>query len=162
SRASSAAPRSSGAPRTRRRSGRTARRLHPSRATSAGSTRRTSSSTTGSPARSRICACSRRRRSTGSTRTRACRGTARSSAGTGRIVHAVRRGEMAVRKEVPFGLYYGTVDATPLFVMLAARYFEQPRDLEHLRRLWPHIERALTWIDQYGDQDGDGFVEYSR
>jgi len=80
----------------------------------------------------------------------------------GKIVHEVRRGEMAVRKEVPFGLYYGTVDATPLFVMLAARYFEQTRDLEHLRRLWPHIERALTWIDQYGDQDGDGFVEYSR
>src|SRR5690606_33244483 len=43
----------------------------------------------------------------------------------GKIVHEVRRGEMAARKEVPFGLYYGTIDATPLFVMLAARYFEQ-------------------------------------
>jgi glycogen debranching enzyme len=80
----------------------------------------------------------------------------------GKIVHEVRRGEMAAKKEVPFGLYYGTIDATPLFVMLAARYFEQTGDLEHLRKLWPHIERALAWIDEYGDQDGDGFVEYSR
>jgi len=80
----------------------------------------------------------------------------------GKIVHEVRRGEMAACHEVPFGLYYGTIDATPLFVMLAARYFEQTRDLEHLRTLWPHIERALAWIDEYGDQDGDGFVEYCR
>src|SRR5690606_35741708 len=70
--------------------------------------------------------------------------------------------EMAACHEVPFGLYYGTIDATPLFVMLAARYFEQTRDLEHLRTLWPHIERALAWIDEYGDQDGDGFDEYCR
>jgi len=80
----------------------------------------------------------------------------------GKIVHEVRRGEMAARQEVPFGLYYGTIDATPLFVMLAARYFEQTGDIEHLRTLWPHIERALAWIDEYGDQDGDGFVEYCR
>ncbi|HEX7082305.1 MAG TPA: amylo-alpha-1,6-glucosidase [Gammaproteobacteria bacterium] len=78
----------------------------------------------------------------------------------GKIVHEVRRGEMAALKEVPFGLYYGTVDATPLFVMLASRYFDQTGDLEYLRRLWPHIERALDWIDRYGDKDEDGFVEY--
>src|SRR5690606_28672209 len=80
----------------------------------------------------------------------------------GKVVHEVRGGEVAACHEVPFGLYYGTSDATPLFVMLAARYFEQTRDLEHLRTLWPHIERALAWIDEYGDQDGDGFVEYCR
>ena len=80
----------------------------------------------------------------------------------GKIVHEVRRGEMAALKEVPFGLYYGTIDATPLFVMLAARYFDQTRDVEHLRTIWPHVERALAWIDEYGDPDGDGFVEYCR
>ena len=80
----------------------------------------------------------------------------------GKIVHEVRRGEMAALKEVPFGLYYGTVDATPLYVMLAARYFEQTGDLDHIRQLWPHVERALQWIDEYGDKDGDGFVEYRR
>jgi glycogen debranching enzyme len=80
----------------------------------------------------------------------------------GKIVHEVRRGEMAAMKEVPFGLYYGTVDATPLFVMLAARHFDQTGDLEHLRELWPHIERAIDWIDEHGDKDGDGFVEYLR
>lgn len=80
----------------------------------------------------------------------------------GKIVHEVRNGEMAALKEVPFGLYYGTVDATPLFVMLAARYFDQTGDIEHLRELWPRIERALTWIDEHGDKDDDGFVEYLR
>src|SRR5690606_23531584 len=69
----------------------------------------------------------------------------------GKIVHEVRRGEMAALKEVPFGLYYGTVDATPLFVMLAARYFDQTGDVAYARQLWPHVERALQWIDEYGD-----------
>lgn len=80
----------------------------------------------------------------------------------GKIVHEVRRGEMAALKEVPFGLYYGTVDATPLFVMLAGRYFDQTGDIDHLRQLWPHVERALAWIDEYGDKNGDGFVDYLR
>ena len=80
----------------------------------------------------------------------------------GKIVHEVRHGEMAALGEVPFGCYYGTVDATPLFVMLAGRYFDHTGDLDYIRSLWPHIERALTWIDEYGDKDGDGFVEYLR
>ncbi|MFS8606484.1 MAG: amylo-alpha-1,6-glucosidase [Gammaproteobacteria bacterium] len=80
----------------------------------------------------------------------------------GKIVHEVRRGEMAALKEVPFGLYYGTVDATPLFVMLAARYYDQTGDVDHIRDLWPHVERAIRWIDEYGDKNGDGFVEYLR
>lgn len=80
----------------------------------------------------------------------------------GKIVHEMRRGELAALGEVPFGKYYGTVDATPLFVMLAGAYYERTGDVAFMQSLWPHIERALGWIDQYGDQDGDGFVEYAR
>jgi glycogen debranching enzyme len=54
------------------------------------------------------------------------------------------------------------VDSTPLFVLLAARYFERTGDEQTIRRLWPNIEAALAWIDRYGDRDGDGFVEYYR
>jgi glycogen debranching enzyme len=78
----------------------------------------------------------------------------------GKILHEARHGEMAVLGEVPFRRYYGTVDATPLFVMLAGAYLERTDDLDTVRRLWPHIEAALEWIDRYGDRDGDGFVEY--
>lgn len=80
----------------------------------------------------------------------------------GKILHEVRRGEMANLGEVPFQRYYGSVDSTPLFVMLAAAYYERTGDLALVRELWPAIEAALRWIDQYGDGDGDGFVEYQR
>ena len=80
----------------------------------------------------------------------------------GKILHEMRRSEMAVLGEVPFGRYYGSVDATPLFIMLAGAYFDRTGDLPFLKTLWPHIERALLWINKYGDVDGDGFVEYSR
>jgi glycogen debranching enzyme len=80
----------------------------------------------------------------------------------GKILHEMRDGEMAHLREVPFARYYGSVDATPLFVMLAGEYFERTGDLETLRGLWPHVEAALNWIDTYGDPDGDGFVEYQR
>ncbi|HET9408348.1 MAG TPA: glycogen debranching N-terminal domain-containing protein [Candidatus Sulfotelmatobacter sp.] len=80
----------------------------------------------------------------------------------GKILHEMRRGEMATLGEVPFGRYYGSVDATPLFVMLAGAYFQRTGDRALLERLWPHILRALKWIDDYGDVDGDGFVEYAR
>ena len=80
----------------------------------------------------------------------------------GKILHETRACEMAVLGEVPFGHYYGSVDSTPLFVLLAARYFERCGDAETIRALWPNIEAALNWIDTYGDQDGDGFVEYYR
>jgi len=85
-----------------------------------------------------------------------------SDAEPGKILHEMRRGEMAALREVPFGLYYGSVDSTPLFVMLSAAYYERTGDLEFIRSLWPHIEAALDWIDKYGDPDGDGFVEYAR
>jgi glycogen debranching enzyme len=80
----------------------------------------------------------------------------------GKIVHETRRGEMAALGEVPFGCYYGSVDATPLFIILAGAYFKRSGDVEFVRSLWPNIEKAITWIDRYGDQDGDGFVEYQR
>lgn len=80
----------------------------------------------------------------------------------GKIVHETRRGEMAALGEIPFGSYYGSVDATPLFVALAGAYWRRTADLELIERLWPNIERALNWIDEHGDRDGDGFVEYAR
>ena len=80
----------------------------------------------------------------------------------GKIVHEIRNSEMARLGEVPFRRYYGTVDATPLFVMLAGSYLHRTGDLETIGRIWPNIEAALGWIDQYGDSDGDGFVEYRR
>jgi glycogen debranching enzyme len=80
----------------------------------------------------------------------------------GKILHETRRGELAALGEVPFGRYYGSVDATPLFVMLAGAYYERTGDRSFCESLWPHIERALYWIDTYGDRDGDGFVEYYR
>jgi glycogen debranching enzyme len=80
----------------------------------------------------------------------------------GKILHEMRAGEMAALKEIPFGLYYGSVDATPLFILLAGGYLKRTGDLGTIVELWPNIERALNWIDVEGDIDGDGFVEYSR
>lgn len=80
----------------------------------------------------------------------------------GKIIHEIRHGEMARLKEVPFARYYGTIDATPLFVMLAGMYLARTGDIESIRQLWPNIRAALRWIDDYGDMDGDGFVEYAR
>ena len=80
----------------------------------------------------------------------------------GKILHETRSSEMARLREVPFGQYYGSVDATPLFVILAGAYHDRTGDLAFLRTLWPNIERALDWIDRFGDRDGDGFVEYAR
>ncbi|MGB8064714.1 MAG: amylo-alpha-1,6-glucosidase [Candidatus Sulfotelmatobacter sp.] len=85
-----------------------------------------------------------------------------SDAEPGKILHEMRHSEMAALGEVPFGRYYGSVDATPLFIMLAGAYFDRTADRDFLKDLWPHIERALDWIDQFGDVDGDGFVEYAR
>ena len=80
----------------------------------------------------------------------------------GKILHEMRDGEMANLDEVPFGRYYGSVDATPLFLMLAAAYFERTGDGEFISSLWPNLELALEWISEYGDRDDDGFVEYER
>ena len=80
----------------------------------------------------------------------------------GKIVHETRHGEMAALGEIPFRRYYGSVDATPLFIILAGAFYNRTGDLDLVRALWPHIELALSWIDVYGDRDGDGFVEYRR
>jgi glycogen debranching enzyme len=85
-----------------------------------------------------------------------------SDAEPGKILHEVRFGEMAALGEVPFGLYYGSVDSTPLFVLLAGLYFERTGDVKALAELWPAIEASLSWIDGPADRDRDGFVEYFR
>jgi glycogen debranching enzyme len=85
-----------------------------------------------------------------------------SDAEPGKILHEMRFGEMAALGEVPFGLYYGSVDATPLFVLLAGLYFERTGDEATLAEVWPAVEAALRWIDEVGDADHDGFVEYYR
>jgi glycogen debranching enzyme len=79
----------------------------------------------------------------------------------GKILHERRGGEMAALGEIPFDRYYGSVDSTPLFVMLAGAYYRRTGDRAFIEHLWPHVERALEWIDRYGDRDGDGFVEYA-
>ena len=85
-----------------------------------------------------------------------------SDAQPGKILHEMRAGEMAALREVPFALYYGTVDSTPLFVLLAGLYAERTGDYETIRAIWSNLEAALAWIDGPGDKDRDGFVEYHR
>lgn len=80
----------------------------------------------------------------------------------GKILHEVRNGEMANLNEIPFSRYYGTVDATPLFIILAGAYFDHTGDMKTIEEIWEALELALEWIDRYGDLDGDGFVEYDR
>jgi glycogen debranching enzyme len=79
----------------------------------------------------------------------------------GKILHELRHGEMANLGEIPFARYYGSVDATPLFVMLAGEYYQRTGDKKLIEQLWPNILAALRWMDDYGDVDGDGFVEYA-
>jgi glycogen debranching enzyme len=80
----------------------------------------------------------------------------------GKILHEMRDGEMARLREVPMARYYGSADATPLFVLLVGEYFKRTGDLETVRELWPNVQTALNWIDTYGDPDGDSFIEYLR
>lgn len=80
----------------------------------------------------------------------------------GKIIHEMRSGEMANTGEVPFKEYYGTIDSTPLYLMLAGMYYEQTADIETIRKIWKNIKAAIEWIDKYGDLDGDGYVEYKN
>lgn len=80
----------------------------------------------------------------------------------GKVVHEMRADEMAITGEIPFRRYYGSIDATPLFLMLAGAYYKRTGDRTFIESIWPNVERALEWIDRYGDSDGDGFVEYAR
>ncbi len=80
----------------------------------------------------------------------------------GRIMHELRRGEMARAGEVPHTPYYGTVDATPLWLILLHETWRWTGDAGLVRELLPNADRALDWIDRCGDLDGDGFIEYAR
>jgi glycogen debranching enzyme len=80
----------------------------------------------------------------------------------GKILHEIRKGEMARCGEIAFEKYYGTADATPLFVMLAGAYYKRTGDDDFIETIWGNIEKALGWIESYGDMDGDGFVEYAQ
>lgn len=80
----------------------------------------------------------------------------------GKILHETRTGEMANLKEVPFQKYYGSIDSTPLFLMLAGAYYERTGDRKLIESIWPNLELAGEWIDKFGDSDHDGFVEYLK
>jgi len=78
----------------------------------------------------------------------------------GKIMHETRDGEMANTGEIPFKEYYGTIDATPLYIMLVGMYFERTKDIEIIKKIWPNVKAGLEWINKYGDLDNDGFIEY--
>ncbi|HEX4898801.1 MAG TPA: hypothetical protein VFV53_10625, partial [Candidatus Limnocylindrales bacterium] len=80
----------------------------------------------------------------------------------GKILHELRSGEMVRTGEIPHRPYYGSVDATPLWLVLLGQTFRWTGDLALVRELWPNVLAALAWIDGDGDVDGDGFVEYLR
>ena len=78
----------------------------------------------------------------------------------GKILHEARRGEMATLREVPFGRYYGSVDATPLFVMLAGAYEERTGDRTLADAIWPHLTAAVGWIERRLQASPTGFLDY--
>ena len=80
----------------------------------------------------------------------------------GKILHELREGELARTGEIPHSPYYGTVDATPLWLMLLDEYERWTGDSELVDRLWPNALAALKWLDEYGDPDRDGLIEYQR
>jgi glycogen debranching enzyme len=79
----------------------------------------------------------------------------------GKIIHELRRGEMAACREIPFIPYYGSVDATPLFLILLAEYWKWTADLALARALWPTAERVLAWMQQAAESNG-GYLAYAR
>lgn len=80
----------------------------------------------------------------------------------GKILHELRVGELARTGRIPHTPYFGTVDATPLFLMVAGEYYRWTLDVETMAALRPSLDAALEWIDVWGDRDGDGFIEYQR
>jgi len=80
----------------------------------------------------------------------------------GKILHELRTGELAAAGEIPHTPYYGSVDATPLWLMLLGEYQRWTGDDALVDRLWPNALAAMGWIESFGDVDGDGFVEYQR
>jgi glycogen debranching enzyme len=80
----------------------------------------------------------------------------------GKILHELRTGELAAVGEIPHSPYFGSVDVTPLWLILLGEYERWTADRGLVDRLWPNALACLRWMDEYGDQDGDGFVEYER
>ncbi|HEU4759178.1 MAG TPA: glycogen debranching N-terminal domain-containing protein [Dehalococcoidia bacterium] len=80
----------------------------------------------------------------------------------GKLPHELRRGELTQTGELPFSPYYGSIDSTPLFMWLAAEYYQWTGDLELLQQLETNLRAALYWVERYGDADGDGYVEYEK
>jgi Glycogen debranching enzyme len=80
----------------------------------------------------------------------------------GKILHEFRTGEMTRTGELPFSPYYGSIDSTPLWLVLLGETHDWTGDDALVDRLWPNVIAALRWIDESGDRDGDGFVEYER
>jgi len=78
----------------------------------------------------------------------------------GKIMHEMHTGELARLKEVPFGLFYGSVDATPLFLVLAGEYIRWTSDLDLYHGIEENLEAAWEWIDKYGQIDGSGYIQY--
>jgi len=83
-------------------------------------------------------------------------------AAPGKIMHETRKGEMTRLRELPFGQYYGGVDTTPLFVVLAGAYAERTGDLQLIDELWPALSAACGWIDSVAAENSDGFLTYAR
>jgi glycogen debranching enzyme len=80
----------------------------------------------------------------------------------GKIMHETRKGEMTALAELPFGKYYGGVDTTPLFVLLAGEFFARTGDIAFIRELWPALRKAMDWIEGEGNAKGAGFLDYAR
>ena len=80
----------------------------------------------------------------------------------GKILHEYRRGEMAACREIPFIPYYGSIDATPLYLMLLAEYFDWTGDLAFVHELWPAALSALGWMTAAADAQGAGYLAYQR
>ena len=80
----------------------------------------------------------------------------------GKILHEIRVGELAAVGDIPHTPYYGSIDSTPLWLVVLGYVWKWTGDREFCEAMWPHALRALEWIDKYGDSDGDGYVEYKR
>lgn len=80
----------------------------------------------------------------------------------GKIMHEIRFGELANTNQIPFTPYYGTIDATPLFLVLLVEYVKWTGDYEIIGQLQKNTDAALNWINEYGDRDGDLFLEYHQ
>ena len=83
-------------------------------------------------------------------------------AAPGKIIHETRKGEMTATRELPFGRYYGGVDTTPLFVLLAGAYANRTGDLTLISELWPALNAAVAWLEQAADIHPHGFIGYAR